>query len=300
MALVKHVPGSILILAAAVLWGTTGTTQELAPAAATPLTVGALRLLVAAAALLVIAAARGQLRDPARLRRPATLVAVLGVGLYQPFFFLAVDRTGVVIGTIVAIGSAPIVGGFLAWGYDRRPPPRLWAMATAVAIVGVALLVAAGRDADSSVDGIAFAVLAGTAYASYVIAARQFARAGDVLGSTAIIFALAAVLLSPLLATDSLAWVATVGGAVAILHLGILATAVAYLLFTTGLRTTKSTTATTLSLGEPLTAALLGVILVGERPPALAWFGFALVLGALVVVATEGWSSRLAPRRARG
>ncbi len=293
----RRLPGPAFIVLATVLWGTTGTTQELAPEAATPLTVGALRLLVGASALLLVAGASGHLRRVPGMRRPATLVAALGVAAYQPFFFVAVDRTGVVVGTIVAIGSAPVIAGLLAWAYDGVPPSRVWTGATAAAIAGVALLVAAGRDIGISADGVLFAVAAGTAYAFYVIAARQFARAGNVVGSTAVIFVIAAALLIPLLGTDDLGWVAEPAGWLAVLHLGILATAAAYLLFATGLRTTRSTTATTLSLGEPATAALLGVLVIGERPPALGWIGFALLLLALVAVATEGRSNRLAPRR---
>lgn len=289
----RHFSGPALILAATVLWGTTGTTQELAPDGATPFAIGSLRVHIAAIALLAVAALTNQLRNVSGLRRPATLIAALGVALYQPFFFLAVDRTGVVVGTIVAIGTAPFVGGILAWIYDRTPPSRTWAAATAVAVAGVTLLVAAGRDMGASADGIFFAVLAGTAYATYVIAARQFARVGDVIGSTAVIFAIAAALLLPLLAVDSLEWVATPAGAATILYLGLMATAAAYLLFAKGLETTRSTAATTLSLGEPATAAILGVIVVGERPSLLGWIGFALVLIALAAVAGEGRSHRV-------
>ncbi len=293
----RRLPGWVLILLATVLWGTTGTTQQLAPDESSPLTIGALRLLVAAAFVMAIARAAGKLRRSGMLRRPATLLAAIGVAAYQPFFFLAVDRTGVVIGTIIAIGSAPVFAGLLAWGYDRVPPSRLWAGATAIAIVGVALLVAAGNELGASPQGIIYALIAGAAYATYVIAARQLARTGDALGSTAIIFALAAVFLMPLLATDDLGWVGTLGGAISVLHLGVLATAVAYLLFANGLQTTQSTTATTLSLGEPATAALLGVVAVGERPPILGWLGFALVLVALAAVASEGRSNRFLPTR---
>ena len=250
-------------------------------------------IVVAAVALAGIAIISRQRVPTGSLRRPATLLAAVGVAAYQPFFFLAVDRTGVVLGTIVAIGSAPVFAGLLAWAYDRTPPTRLWTGATAVAIAGVVLLVAAGRDIGIGIEGIAFALGAGAAYATYVIAARQIARDGNVIGATAIIFAIAAVLLLPLLASDSLGWVGTAGGAVAVLHLGILATAVAYLLFAAGLKSTQSTTATTLTLGEPLTAAVLGVVAVGERPPLLGWVGFALVLLALIAVATEGRSNRV-------
>jgi DME family drug/metabolite transporter len=164
-----------------------------------------------------------------------------------------------------------------------------------VAIIGVGLLVAAGNDLGAHMDGVVYALVAGAAYATYVIAARQFAREGNVVGSHAIIFSLSAAMLLPLLAIDDLGWVGTVGGATAVLHLGVLATGVAYLLFANGLETTQSTTATTLSLGEPVTAALLGVIAVGERPPLLGWAGFLLVLIALAAVAAEGRSNRFLP-----
>ncbi len=282
---------------ATILWGTTGTAQELAPEAATPLAVGALRLLVGALALILVAAATGDLRRVAGMRRAATLVAVLGVAGYQPFFFLAVDRTGVVVGTIVAIGSAPIIAGLLAWAYDKVPPSRVWMGATAAAIAGVVLLVAAGRDIGVGGTGVWFALGAGTAYAFYVIAARQFAKDGNVVGSTAVIFTIAAVLLLPLLGTDDLGWVGEPAGWLAVFHLGVLATAAAYLLFASGLQTTRSTTATTLSLGEPATAALLGVLVLGERPPAAGWLGFGLLLLALLAVAAEGRSNRLMPKR---
>ncbi len=293
----KRLPGPALIGLATVLWGTTGTAQELAPEAATPLVIGSLRLAVAAVVLMTIAGVGGHLRKRGDLRRPATLLAAVGVAGYQPFFFLAVDRTGVVVGTIIAIGSAPIFAGLLAWGLDRTPPSRLWIGATSVAIAGVTLLVASGADVGTDIDGIIFALVAGAAYATYVIAARQFSRAGDVIGPTAIIFAIAAVLLLPLMATDDLGWVGSAAGSATVLHLGVLATAAAYLLFASGLRTTRSTTATTLSLGEPITAALLGVVAVGERPSALAWFGFLLVLIALTAVASEGRSNRFIPSR---
>ena len=51
---------------------------------------------------------------------------------------------------------------------------------------------------------------------------------------------------------------------VAMLFMALAATSVAYLLFLGGLKKISSSAAVTLSLAEPLTAALLGVLLVGE------------------------------------
>ncbi|HFQ93738.1 MAG TPA: hypothetical protein ENK32_06995, partial [Anaerolineae bacterium] len=49
------ISGQWFVLAAAVLWGTTGTAQAFAPAGAHPLSVGAMRLLVGGVALFTLA-----------------------------------------------------------------------------------------------------------------------------------------------------------------------------------------------------------------------------------------------------
>ena len=48
----KFSGGALFVLLGAMLWGTTGTSQALAPAGATPLAVGALRVAIGGAALL--------------------------------------------------------------------------------------------------------------------------------------------------------------------------------------------------------------------------------------------------------
>lgn len=45
-----------------------------------------------------------------------------------------------------------------------------------------------------------------------------------------------------------------------------------------------SSSAVTLSLGEPLTAAILGVFLVGEYMSPQAWLGVILLLGSILIV----------------
>jgi DME family drug/metabolite transporter len=61
---------------------------------------------------------------------------------------------------------------------------------------------------------------------------------------------------------------------------------VAYLLFGIGMRTLRSSTATTITLLEPFVATLLAVIVVGERLEPIGWIGLALILGAVTVLAT--------------
>jgi DME family drug/metabolite transporter len=57
-----------------------------------------------------------------------------------------------------------------------------------------------------------------------------------------------------------------------------------YVLFGWGLARVRASTATGLSLMETVVAAVLAVVVVGERLPALGWLGVAMVLGSLFVL----------------
>jgi len=281
----------MLILAAAALWGTTGTAQALGPATSDPLGVGLVRLLVAAPALVLLAVVvdRDAVRSGWRaMPVAATVCAAAAMAAYQPAFFTAVDRTGVAMGTVVAIGSAPIITGVLAWFADGIRPQRVWWVATPLAVMGVALLAATGSGGGIGVDpaGVLLAVGAGASYAVYVVASMRLVRHGSAVLAMAVVFVLAAVFLLPLMWFVDLGWIRSASGIGVAIHLGVVATAVAYALFATGLRTTPAATAATLTLGEPLTATLLGVVVLGERPGLTAWIGAALIaLGLFLTVA---------------
>src|SRR3954469_15985696 len=134
------------VLLAALCFGTTGTAQALGPGGLAPAGVGAARILVGGALLVPFSG----LAPLARLRPGPLLVAAAGVAAYQLCFFAAVADTGVAVGTIVALGSAPALAGGFEWALERRPPARTWAAATALAAAGVAMLALAGADASIS------------------------------------------------------------------------------------------------------------------------------------------------------
>ncbi len=62
------------------------------------------------------------------------------LALYQPLFFLGTERNGVAVGTVVALGSAPILAGLLEWALTRRCRARPGCWRPALATVGVVLL----------------------------------------------------------------------------------------------------------------------------------------------------------------
>src|SRR5262245_50021447 len=103
----------LLVLFAAICFGTTGTVQALGPDGLAPTGVGAARILVGGALLVLLG---GSLR---KLPRGPLVVAAAAVATYQVSFFAAVADTGVAVGTIVAIGSGPAFAGVLEWVMDR-------------------------------------------------------------------------------------------------------------------------------------------------------------------------------------
>jgi drug/metabolite transporter, DME family len=289
------------VLLAALCFATTGTAQALGPDGTDPVGVGAVRILVGGALLVAVAViARAGTRGPRWDRRPV-LAAVAGVGVYQLAFFAAVADTGVAVGTIVALGSAPTLAGLFEWVLDRRRPDPRWAVATVLACAGVALLALAGGGASVSVPGVAMAVLAGASYATYTIAAKRLLSAGHAPEAVmAVAFGLGAVVLLPALALSTPDWLLRADGIGLALFLGVVPTALAYVLFARGLRRLTASETATLTLAEPLTAGALGAIVLAEPLSAMSAAGAGLVLGGLLALAIRVPGPVLAPpERAR-
>ncbi|MBC8076377.1 MAG: EamA family transporter, partial [Chloroflexales bacterium] len=66
-----------------------------------------------------------------------------------------------------------------------------------------------------------------------------------------------------------------------LVYLGLVPTALAYVLFLRGMRTTSATVASIVTLLEPLTSTALAWLIFGERFGPLGFVGAALLLGAI-------------------
>jgi DME family drug/metabolite transporter len=279
--------GALYVILAATLWGTTGTAQALAPFGAGPLALGALRLLLGAGLLLLWVTVRGSWGMEGRWALRPLLMGAVTIAAYQLFFFAGVGRTGVAVGTMVGIGSAPIMAGLLDWGVRGERPSGRWVVATLLAVLGCVVLVAAGAQTEVTVDvgGIALAMGAGLSYAIYTLATKELLATHSPDAAMALLFGLGALLLLPLLAVVDLRWVATAGGLAVVLELGLLTVAVAYLFYARGLQTVSVATAVTLTLAEPLTAALLGIFVLREPVNGGILLGIGLLFSGLLVLA---------------
>ena len=164
-----------------------------------------------------------------------------------------------------------------------------------LALMGCGLLAVAGQPVRFSPDGVTLAVVAGTAYAIYTVAAKELlARRGRV-QVMAVLFGGGALLLVPVAALHPLDWLATLRGGLVALHLGLVATAGAYLLFAAGLHRVAVARAATVSLAEPLTAAILGVALLGERLTTAGVAGAAVLVAGLAVLAAPSQAAATLP-----
>jgi DME family drug/metabolite transporter len=284
--------GALLIVAAAVTWGTTGATMKLVAAGSpmSPLLVGLLR--VGFAAPLLWLAARW-LGGPGRLPeggdRARVLVAGLAMGAFQACYFWSVAKTSVAVGSLIAICSAPLLITVLAALFlDERIDGRTWA-ALLAGITGTALLTAGPHGLSELpagfAAGVTLALGAGLAYAVYAVAVKSLVHRVPPLTVAALTFTVAALSLLPALLFE---WPTADARAWALLaYLGVVPTAAAYIIYMIGLRTTRVTVSGVLTLAEPLTATSLGVLFFGDRLGLVGALGAVLLLAAVLSLTTR-------------
>ncbi len=289
--------GSVCVLAAAALWGTTGTAAALAPDVGA-LAVGAAAmglggLLQAAVALSIVRAHGAGLAAQWRL----LAVSAGAVAVYPLAFYSSMRLAGVAVGTVVTIGSGPLAAAVIERVVDRRPLSRGWALSAATGVLGV-LVLALSRTGEAEpatgtgghpVLGIGLGLLAGSTYAVYSWGAARMMRRGlpsrPVMGA---IFGLGGVLLLPVLLVTGGPIVETGRNLAVVAYLAVVPMFLGYVLFGRGLAAVTATTATTLSLLEPAVAAVTAILVLDERLPVPGWVGMAILLAGLVPLTARG------------
>lgn len=188
------------------------------------------------------------------------------------------------VGTMVAIGSAPLFAGLMESLWFRNAPTRIWFISTALALLGCILLLGSPVRIAVQTLGVLLAAGAGLSYALYSFLMKQLLAGHRAESVAAVVFCIGALIMLPFLIGSDLSWVATARGALVVIHLGLFATALSYYLFCKGLERITVSTGVTLSLAEPCTAGILGVAVLGERLGGWGWAGLALILSGLVLL----------------
>ncbi|RUL52066.1 MULTISPECIES: DMT family transporter [Lysinibacillus] len=272
----------IFVLLAAMLWGTVGTTQTFLQEGISPIAVAGVRSAIGGGILLIAALVLRKINFKTWSWK-WTILAALTIALFQCLFFTSVRFTGVAVGTVVTIGSSPVFSGIVEWFIWKRRPNRIWGIATGLAILGCILLFVNRGEATVHPVGVLLALCAGFMFAVYTNCSKQLTENEDTLPAVAMTFSICAVMLLPF-SGDGVSWMFTNQNLWPMIFMGLAATSLAYVLFLAGLEKISSSSAVTLSLAEPLTAALLGVFLVGEYLSPTSWIGVVMLLGGIVVL----------------
>jgi drug/metabolite transporter (DMT)-like permease len=261
-----------------------------------PLTLAWARVTLGAAVLLTLAWRAGTLRT---IRgRGRWLLAYAGAEISLPFPLIAAGERHVSSSlTAIVIASVPLIGAVLAMRFDHseRPTP-VRAAGLAIGFGGVVALV--GIDVAGRADellGTAFILLAAVGYAIGPMLIKLRLAGLDPRATMGASLAIASLLLTPAAALDPPHAVPGLGPLAAVAFLGLVCTAVAFVIYSALISEVGTSRATVITYVNPVVAVTLGVVLLGERPGAGAIAGLLLILAGSWL-STDG---RLPPGLAR-
>ncbi|PZG96039.1 EamA family transporter, partial [Streptomyces sp. NTH33] len=233
-----------------------------------------------------------------RLRRSAAVGA--GLAVFQTAYFAAVAATGLAVATVVTLGAGPVLialGARLTMG-ERLGRAGLTAVAGALAGLGVLVLGSGGATVRPS--GVLIALVAAAGYSAMTLLTRWWGRDGgaEQSGTTLGAFAVTSLCLLPFALAEGL--VPHTEDPVRLLwllaYIASVPTALAYALYFAGAAVVRSATVSVIMLLEPVSAAVLAIVLLGERLTAATCVGTALMLGSVAGLAlAEARGARAAP-----
>lgn len=281
---------SVQLIVAGVLWGTGGLAGSVLSerAGLSSPAVAVCRLSLGGAFALLLLGCTGRLRALPRTREAVRRVLVAGALLacYQACYFAAVTLTSVSVATMTTIGSVPVFVAVAGAVRERRLPDPVTTTSIGCAVVGLVLLTASPGELSGGagfVLGLACAVASGAGFATLTLVTRTPVEGLDPLRTTAFGCLVGAFLLAPLLTVSPVSVPSWQLDVLAVaLYLGAVPTALAYLAYFRGLEHSRPVVAAMSALLEPLTAAVLAALLLGDDLGFAGWCGAVLLLGALV------------------
>ncbi|PNM23475.1 EamA family transporter [Yersinia enterocolitica] len=284
--------GRVGVLIAAILWGTTGTAATFAPAVSA-VAIGAVAMGLGGLLQAMIAAGSiisyvDKLLQQWRL----LLIGVIAVAIYPLAFYASMHLAGVTVGTVISIGSAPLLSALIEYVLEGERLTTRWMLGAALGIAGMVLLCMAESGGHGTLVqslnvtiGVILGLLAGFTYALYSWAARRLMQRGlpsrTAMGA---IFGLGGILLMPVLLMTGAPLLESWSNAAVGAYMALVPMFLGYICYGYGLARITASMATTITLIEPVIAAILAVIIVGERLPITGWVGIGLVVACLIFI----------------
>ena len=263
-----------------------------------PAAVTALRLWTAAALMVVVGARplrqnlaalvrRRSWRDAAVVAAFGLTLAVMNYSIYQAFARIPL---GIAV-TIEFLGPLAV-----AVATSRRLIDLLW---VALAGAGVALLTGTGNPAGgghgTDLIGLAFALLAGTAWAAYIILSRATGRRFPGASGLTIAMLVAAVVIVPVGVTAGRGALLRPSILATGLAIGLLSSIIPYTLELEALRRIPARVFGIWMSLEPAVAALVGLVMLGEALAVSEWAAIVCVMAACAGAARGSARASQAP-----
>lgn len=266
----------LITAVAPVLWGTTYLVFTQTLPVGHPLLVGALRALPAGVLLMLL----GPGLPPRDKLLPLLVLGLANIGVFFALLFVAAQRLpGGVAATIMS--AQPLAVALLAWPLLARKPRPAQLTAALAGSVGVGLLIL-GPAARLDAIGVVAALAAALSMATGTVLIERWGRIGTPLAVAAWQLALGGLVLLPVaLFMEGLPPALTLRNAVGFVYLIVIGTALGYWLWIRGIGALGADV-TFLSLLSPLTATVLGALVLGEWFSPVQTGGAVLILGATV------------------
>ncbi|ELW9234876.1 EamA family transporter [Proteus mirabilis] len=286
----QRLGGIVGVLIAAILWGTTGTAATYAPGLS-PLAIGAVAMGIGGL-LQGIIAATTIIRQRALIIQNwyFLLTGSVAVAVYPLAFYASMHNAGVTVGTVISIGSAPILSALIEYRLDALRLTRQWMCGAGVGVTGMVLLCLAESSGSSTTNdhamvGIFLGLLAGFTYAFYSWSARRLMEAGIASrAAMGVTFGAGGILLMPVLFVTGAPLLMAWNNAAVGIYMALVPMFLGYVCYGYGLARIPASMATTITLLEPVIAALLAILLVGERLPPIGWAGVGLIVACLGII----------------
>lgn len=231
------------------------------------------------------------------VRARASVGSLIGTGLtftlFQSAYFAAVRETGLAVATVVTLGSGPVLIALGARYWMGERLGRGGILAVGGALAGLAVLVLGSGGGEVRPLGVGWALLSAVGYGAMTLRARLLGRrgtGGDPLVTTVWSVGVGTVCLLPFALVEGL--MPHTAEPVRVLwllaYMATVPTALAYALYFSGAAAVRAATVSVIMLIEPVGAAAIAVLVLGERLTGPVVLGTVLLLAAVgALIAAE-------------
>ncbi|MWN90742.1 EamA family transporter [Gilliamella sp. Pra-s65] len=285
--------GILAVILASALWGTTGTAASFAPSLS-PLLIGSLAMGIGGILQCILAISK-IIKERYLLIKHLCLLIVgaIAVMIYPLAFYSAMRLSGVTIGTVVSIGSAPIFSAIIEYADGDFRLTRQWLIGATFGILGIILLSFSENNSaivqnNHIILGILLGLIAGFTYALYSWSARQLMLKGistkSAMGAT---FGCGGILLIPVMVFTGFGLFESLTNIIVCAYMALIPMFMGYLCYGFGLSKISTSTATTITLLEPVIAAVLAILVVDEMLPLIGCIGILFILICLILITID-------------